>query len=218
MGHSNTSAPDVSQKIAFGDKALELTYASITWAGGKWNVALSNEATRDGMRTRVNRAAAEKPLGSMSSAMDLSIGGASVAAGEYQLAFVIGDDFQWQLSLSNEQATHVIDLALSESEVKLDRLVLCMYPMSDKGDAAIWIGFGDEAVTLPLSVSAPKTSEAAATATINTVCPLMDEAVDPAYVVTYEGARVGLCCEGCVPDWNALVDTEKQKFVARWKK
>jgi len=218
MGHSNNSAPNVSQKIEFGDKSMELTYTSITWANGQWKAALDNSATRDGMRSRVNRSAESSPLGTFRSPLDLTIGGTNVAAGEYRLAFVIGDSFQWQLSLSNEVASHVVDVNLKPSGLTLDRLVLSLYPMSDKGDAAIWIGFGAEGAILPLTASVAASDETMKVDTINRTCPLMDQAVDPEYVVTYKGKRVGLCCEECVPDWNELADEEKQKLVARWMK
>jgi len=218
MGHSNNSAPNVSQKIDFGDKSMELTYTSITWASGQWKAALDNPATRDEMRSRVNRSAKSSPLGTFQSPIDLTIGGTNVAAGEYRLAFIIGDSFQWQLSLSSAAASHVVDVNLKPSGLILDRLVLSFYPMSDRGDAAIWIGFGEEGAIVPLAVAVAASDETAKADTINRTCPLMDQPVDPEYVVTYKGKRIGLCCEDCVPEWNDLADDEKQKLVAPWKK
>ncbi len=54
--------------------------------------------------------------------------------------------------------------------------------------------------------------------TINTECPLMDDSVDPDHIVTYQGHRIGLCCEDCVPDWNKLTGAEKDAHLAKMLK
>lgn len=49
---------------------------------------------------------------------------------------------------------------------------------------------------------------------INATCPIMggkvNAAVEPA---EYKGHKVGFCCGGCIDDWAALSDAQKDEFV-----
>ena len=67
---------------------------------------------------------------------------------------------------------------------------------------------------------AAATSQPTANATINRMCPIMNEAVDPeAPTVGYKGHMIGFCCGDCVPEWNELSAAEKdeqlKKMLAR---
>jgi hypothetical protein len=40
--------------------------------------------------------------------------------------------------------------------------------------------------------------------------------VDPnAKTVSYDGATIGFCCDGCSNKWNAWSDSQKRQFVAK---
>ena len=66
---------------------------------------------------------------------------------------------------------------------------------------------GDEATSQPMSMGA-----------INDKCPIMGGDVDPnAQTVTYNGATIGFCCDGCPAKFNAWSDQQKMDFVAKYK-
>lgn len=49
---------------------------------------------------------------------------------------------------------------------------------------------------------------------VNTRCPIMNKAIDPANVPEpltrmYKGQKVGFCCGGCPARWDKLTDAEK---------
>ncbi len=50
---------------------------------------------------------------------------------------------------------------------------------------------------------------------LNTVCPMMGEAVDPlGGVANYKGHKVGFCCLKCAPRWEALSEEAKAEKLA----
>ncbi|MFN7021860.1 MAG: hypothetical protein ACK4WH_11105 [Phycisphaerales bacterium] len=53
--------------------------------------------------------------------------------------------------------------------------------------------------------------------TVNHYCVVQDgDPVDPAMEpIVWKGQKIGLCCEGCRPEWNAMSDTQKDAAVAR---
>ena len=59
------------------------------------------------------------------------------------------------------------------------------------------------------------TTQSASLGILNETCPVMGEAVNPrSETVTYNGATIGFCCNGCVAKWNDMQHTEKAAFVA----
>ncbi|MBI5435348.1 MAG: hypothetical protein HZA52_21115 [Planctomycetes bacterium] len=51
--------------------------------------------------------------------------------------------------------------------------------------------------------------------TVNQYCAMvLADPVDPNVVVEWKGQKVGLCCEGCIPKWEKLTDTEKDAALA----
>ena len=52
--------------------------------------------------------------------------------------------------------------------------------------------------------------------TANAYCVIMNEdPVDPELVREYKGQRVGFCCKGCLPKWEALTDGQKDAALAK---
>lgn len=46
--------------------------------------------------------------------------------------------------------------------------------------------------------------------TVNAYCAVMNvDPVDPSIVREWNGKRVGFCCKGCLPKWDAMSDAEK---------
>ncbi|MBX3357014.1 MAG: hypothetical protein KF745_01165 [Phycisphaeraceae bacterium] len=56
---------------------------------------------------------------------------------------------------------------------------------------------------------------ATASKTVNTVCVIENEdEVHPSVpAVTWRGQQVGFCCPGCVKQWNAMTDAQKDEAV-----
>ena len=219
-GHSNTNAPTVAQSIKLGDKGtVELTYTSITWAGGRWAAQLENEATRARMRDIINEAAALEPLGSLVASVDLAIGQQRVAAGSYKLTFLLDEQYQWQIVLANDGGSTTLALPLQANPLKSQRLILALLAGDEDFTARLFIAFGDKAGNIPIaigSVAEPEPEPAPVAATlvmINTVCPLMSEPVDAAMNVIHMGQLIGMCCEDCVADWGELSEADKNKHL-----
>jgi len=52
--------------------------------------------------------------------------------------------------------------------------------------------------------------------TANAYCVIMNEdPVDPELVREYKGQRVGFCCKGCLPKWEAMTDGQKGAALAK---
>ena len=93
--------------------------------------------------------------------------------------------------------------------------------------AGTWVGAQccpgpSRAVRVAPSVDAASGSAAPTAAsgrTVNSVCPMMGGKFDPnkiapELVVAYKDGKVGFCCAMCIPKWNKLSDTEKDKKLA----
>ena len=53
---------------------------------------------------------------------------------------------------------------------------------------------------------------------LNDTCPMMGSELGPeAQTLEYKGNTIGFCCEGCIPAWNKLSDSEKADKVAAMK-
>lgn len=52
---------------------------------------------------------------------------------------------------------------------------------------------------------------------VNAVCVMVNEdPVDPAVEpVLWKGQKVGFCCKGCIPKWNALTAAKKDELLAK---
>lgn len=55
-----------------------------------------------------------------------------------------------------------------------------------------------------------------AVTTANAYCVIMNEdPVDPGLFREYKSQRVGFCCKGCLPKWEALTDAQKDAALAK---
>lgn len=59
-------------------------------------------------------------------------------------------------------------------------------------------------------------ARAASAGTVNMRCPVMpDDLVDPDVApVMWKGQKVGFCCKGCKPKWEAMNDSQRDAAVA----
>ena len=226
MGHSNTNAPTVQQSLVLGDMgSVTVSYTSITWGGGRWAQALASPASRDGMRATVNEAAVTDPLGTLETSVNLTIGPKQLAAGNYKLAFMINEEFSWELVLSNDSQRTVVPLEFGSNALKSERLQILLMSGDEDFTGRLFIGFSDKAADLGVKVltgdintgaeiSTIADTGTATTTFINTECPLMEEPVVANKSVTYKGYTIGLCCEDCVLDWNDLNGADRDEYLA----
>lgn len=68
----------------------------------------------------------------------------------------------------------------------------------------------------------PTKPAAAAVKVVNTSCPVMGEALDPAKVTegltrTFQEQKVGFCCKDCLGSWDKLNDADKLTKLAAAK-
>ena len=65
------------------------------------------------------------------------------------------------------------------------------------------------------SCSSDSSSSTASAITVNAKCPIMGGTVDAeGELATYNGKKIGFCCPGCKPKWEAWSVAEKDAFVA----
>ena len=58
-------------------------------------------------------------------------------------------------------------------------------------------------------------AEHMAMAPVNAKCPIMGGDVDTAgEMASFKEHKIGFCCPGCKPDWEAMSDEKKAAFVA----
>jgi hypothetical protein len=144
MGSINANAPTVSQSIEFADGTkLAVTYKSLNFGQGSW----LERAKQERARTMYNNNAKENPCGSVALSKDMVIGGAKIAAGEYGLHFMFGDDGTPMAVLSstdkegNAQLQH-FPLKLEAMESHSQRLAISVVAGDKDGSCVITLQFG----------------------------------------------------------------------------
>ena len=140
QGMSNNDAPTLKQSIVAGDVKMSLDYTSITWATGSTMTMLADKEKGAKARQRVNGGAAGAPLASFSTSIDVSCGDVTLAAGEYQVYFTIGDDLAWSLNFKSGEKVLTTKLKLENSDHESKRLLMCLYA-EEKG-AGVYLSFG----------------------------------------------------------------------------
>ena len=211
----NPNAPTVGQSIQLAEKgSIELSYVAISWKSGRWADSLANEETRGGMRDMINEAAAAQPLGSLKASVDLDIAGHRVPAGSYSLAFILDDKYKWQIALSGDGNRVGLPLALRPNPVASKRLIVNLMAGEEDFTAVMMVAFGNMVCRLPIGVSEAEEEEIPR-GIINTICPLMEDPVEPDYVVLHRGYNIGFCCEICFEDWEEMGTAERDEILTK---
>lgn len=151
-GSSNRNAPTITQTIAFGKDTIELSYTSITWGEGQWAAKLADEATKAAARANINANAEKTPLGTLKVAMPITIGTTKVAAGTYKLAFVLDDNYKWQILLTADQTKLNVALDLKNVDEESKRLRVALRAGEKDFTAELAVGFGKSRGTLPIAI------------------------------------------------------------------
>ncbi len=181
MGSTNRNAPTVEQKVSYPNGlAVTLNYTSITWAAGNWAKVLEDQSRRDAARKRYNDSAENSPLGTFATKTDITVGGQSVAAGEYKLMFKLDDQFAWTIVLKSDSSTITVPLQLMDGGgegQEHQRLVLALYASGTKA-AGIYLGFGNKMGMIDISAGAPDGEKKAEEASAEKADPKKEKAKD----------------------------------------
>ena len=151
MGMTNNDAPTVKQTVMAGQAKISLDYTSITWARGDTMSRLMDKEKGAGARKRISESAAQSPLATLTTSVDLKCGDLSLPAGEYAVFFTIGDDLAWSINFQNKDKVQTMKLPLAEAgghEHK--RLLMSLYAGDDAG-AGCYVAFGKQACMLSLA-------------------------------------------------------------------
>jgi hypothetical protein len=140
MGSTNGNAPALAQSITIGDAKMSLDYTSITWADGKTMTAIADKEKGTRTRERVNRTAANAPLGKFTTSIDCKCGDVTLPAGSYDVFFTIGDDLAWSLNFKAGDKVMTTKLELKSGEHESKRLQMLLHA-TDNG-AGAWLSFG----------------------------------------------------------------------------
>jgi hypothetical protein len=140
MGSTNGNAPALAQSITIGDAKMSLDYTSITWADGKTMTAIADKEKGGRARERVNRTAANAPLGKFTTSIDCKCGDVTLPAGTYDVFFTIGDDLAWSLNFKSGDKVMTTKLELKSGEHESKRLQMLLHATDD--GAGAWLSFG----------------------------------------------------------------------------
>lgn len=154
MGSTNSNAPAMKQSIEAKGASMSLDYQAITWAEGKTMARIMDKEKGAGVRKRINESAADSPLGTFKTSVDVSCGDAVLAAGEYSVYFTIDEDLNWSINFKSGDKVHTHKLALADSGHESKMLMLCMYA-AEKG-AGVYVAFGNKSGDLQLAPVAKK--------------------------------------------------------------
>lgn len=142
MGSTNSNAPAMKQSIEAQGGTMSLDYQAITWADGRTMGRILDKEKGAPMRKRVNDSAADSPLGTFKTSVDVQCGDTMLAAGEYSVFFTIDEDLNWSINFKSGDKVHSHKLTLADSGHESKRLMLCMYA-AEKG-AGVYVAFGSK--------------------------------------------------------------------------
>lgn len=149
-GMANRGAPTIRQAIDFSQGAkLELSYTALNWAQGQFMERLKDAAARE----RLNEGAKQNPVGKLKASETISIGDKKVEAGEYGLHFMVGDDVQWKLVLSNGDEMLEWPLDLKDTDKHRQRLSIVVAAGEAIDQCALEIQFGKMKTAIPCKLA-----------------------------------------------------------------
>ncbi|MBI5853535.1 MAG: DUF2911 domain-containing protein [Planctomycetes bacterium] len=144
MGSVNANAPKVTTAIEFADGAkLTVTYKALNFGQGSWLERAKSERARN----MYNQNAKENPCGSVSVSKDMVVAGTQIAAGEYGLHFMFGDDGtpMAMLSTTDKEGNAQMQqfpLKLEAMESHSQRLAISISAGEKDGTCVIALQFG----------------------------------------------------------------------------
>lgn len=157
-GSINRNAAKVSQSIAMGDNKLEVNYTAIRFGKGQWQQLRENAQAHE----RFNANAERRPLGAVKTSVAVTAAGKQVPAGEYAMYFTLHEQAGWILNLKSAAGGEPIRwrMALQQTEHKSDCMLISLTPSAEDGKCSLSVSFGDQYVTVPVTVGAAEAKPA----------------------------------------------------------
>ena len=156
-GSLNRNAPTVAQSISMGENKLEVNYTAIRFGQGSWQKILENTE----MHERFNGNAEKKPVGSIKTTVAVTAAGKEIPAGEYALFFTVHEKAGWILNLKPKAGGDAImwRMVLQPSQTKSECMGITLEPTAQDNTCSLTIRFGEQHVTVPVTVGAAKKEE-----------------------------------------------------------
>jgi hypothetical protein len=151
-GSLNRNAPTVKQSITAGDVKMSLDYTSLAFGEGKTFNAVMDKANADA-RKMVNTNAPKSPIGKFSTSVDVKVGDAALAAGDYDVFFTVNDDASVNINFRmGDKVTTSKLMLMPEAGHEHKMLVMSLYA-ADNG-AGVYLGFGKLAGMITIAPAA----------------------------------------------------------------
>ena len=156
-GSLNRNAPTVAQSITMGENKLEVSYTAIRFGQGSWQKILENTE----MHERFNGNAEKKPVGTIKTTVAVTAAGKEIPAGEYALFFTVHEKAGWILNLKPKAGGDAImwRMVLQPSQTKSECMGITLEPTAQDNTCSLTIRFGEQHVTVPVTVGAAKKEE-----------------------------------------------------------
>jgi len=139
-GSANRNAPEIKQSITTGGATISLDYKSVVW-GNTPAMAMDKDKGAE-TRGMINELAKTKPLGTLTSSVDVTCGDLKLAAGEYKVSFTIDDKATWMINFTGkDDKVASMKLPLNDSNEESKQLLLCLYA-GDNKTAGVYVSFG----------------------------------------------------------------------------
>ncbi len=156
-GSLNRNAPAVAQSITMGENKLEVNYTAIRFGQGSWQKILENAS----MHERFNTNAEKKPVGTIKTTVAVMAAGKEIPAGEYALFFTAHEKAGWLLNLKPKAGGETImwRMVLQPSQTKSECMGITLEPTAQDNACSLTIRFGEQHLTVPVTVGAAKKEE-----------------------------------------------------------
>jgi hypothetical protein len=132
--------PKIEQSITAGDVKMSLNYTSLSYGEGKTVAALLDKEGGKDMRAMMNERSAGRPMATFTTSVECKCGDATLAAGEHQVYFTIGDDVAFNMHFKQGDKVASTKLTLANGEHESKRLMMCLY--AEEAGAGTYLAFG----------------------------------------------------------------------------
>jgi hypothetical protein len=141
-GMINRNAPTIKQSITVGDTKMSLDYTSLNYGEGKAVGQIMDKANAEA-RKRLNEGAPKKPLAKFSTSVDVKVGDATLAAGDYDVFFTVNDDTTMNINFRMGDKVTTSKLALMPDAGHQHKMLVMSLYAGDNGGAGVFLGFGN---------------------------------------------------------------------------
>jgi len=152
-GSINRGAAKVTNSIEMGGNKMSVTYTALRFGAGQWQKIKDNANGHE----RFNKFAESRPVGSVTTSVDLMTAGKKVPAGTYDMFFTVNESAGWILNLKSEGGESVRwRMVLSDAPSAAKCLKIGLNPSDENGMCSLHIAFGKQHVMVPVSVAKKK--------------------------------------------------------------